>query len=387
MGEANEGGSRGMEKVPVQTEQYPTDLLQRFLCSNSHQTQIRAFNEEEEEDGEEIELNLGLSLGGRFGVDKNSKKLIRSSSIAGTMLLRDDEASTPAAVSYPAALIRTSSLPPETEEEWRKRKELQTLRRMEAKRRRFEKQRNKDGIGMGTGGCFEEERREIDGLTGLNLREKRPGLAISTVAPPFGLPTWAAAARQALTGGIVDEVGKGKGGCASGGGGGLPAVGQPASQCSAESQGGSSSGMSELDSKHIQGSSSYGEARSSSQERGNPEAAGSSGSKMCENPSGSSKTETKNPSKKPDSGENRGREAGTTSMEDMPCVFTVGDGPDGRRVEGILYKYGKGEEVRIMCVCHGKFLSPAEFVKHAGGKNVAHPLRHIVVNPNSGPCL
>lgn len=257
MGEANEGRSRGMEKVPLQTEKYPTDLLQRFLCSNSQQTQIRAFNEEEEEDGEEIELNLGLSLGGRFGVDKNSKKLIRSSSIAGTMLLRDDEASTPAAVSYPAALIRTSSLPPETEEEWRKRKELQTLRRMEAKRRRFEKQRNKDGIGMGTGGCFEEERREIEGLTGLNLREKRPGSAISTVAPPFGLPTWAAAARQALTGGIVDEVGKGKGGCASGGGGGLPAVGQPASQCSAESQGGSSSGMSELDSKHIQGSSFF----------------------------------------------------------------------------------------------------------------------------------
>lgn len=260
MGEANEAGSRGMEKVPLQTEKYPTDLLQRFLCSNSHQAQLGAFNEEEE-DAEEIELNLGLSLGGRFGVDKNSKKLIRSSSIAGTIpLLRDDEGSTRAAVSYPA-LIRTSSLPPETEEDWRKRKELQTLRRMEAKRRRFEKQRNKDGIGMGTGGCFEEERREIEGLTGLNLREKRPCSGIATVAPPFGLPTWAAAARQALMGGIVDDVAKGKG-CTSGGaggsGGGLPlGVGQPASQCSAESQGGSSSGMSELDSKHIQGSSFF----------------------------------------------------------------------------------------------------------------------------------
>lgn len=79
---------------------------------------------------------------------------------------------------------------------------------------------------------------------------------------------------------------------------------------------------------------------------------------------------------------NRAKEIGTTAMEDMPCVFTKGDGPDGRRVEGILYKYGKGEEVRIMCVCHGSFLSPAEFVKHAGGGNVAHPLRHIVINPN-----
>lgn len=259
MGEANEAGSRGMEKLPLQSEKYPTDLLQRFLCSNSHQARIAAFNEEE--DAEEIELNLGLSLGGRFGVDKNAKKLIRSSSIAGTIpLLRDDEGSIPAAASYPA-LIRTSSLPPETEEEWRKRKELQTLRRMEAKRRRFEKQRNKDGIGMGSGGCFEEERREIDGLTGLNLREKRPCSGFTAVAPPFGSPTWAAAARQALiVGGIVDEVAKGKG-CTSGGGGagggGLPGVGQPASQCSAESQGGSSSGMSELDSRHIQGKSFF----------------------------------------------------------------------------------------------------------------------------------
>lgn len=260
MGEANEGGSRGMEKVSVQTEKYPTDLLQRFLCSNnSHQNQIGVFNEDEE-DAEEIELNLGLSLGGRFGVDKNSKKLIRSSSVAGTIpLLRgEDDASTPTAVSYPA-LIRTSSLPPETEEDWRKRKELQTLRRMEAKRRRFEKQRNKDGIGMGTGGCFEDERREIEGLSGLNLREKRPcSSSMTAVGPPFGMPTWAAATRQVLIGGIVDDVAKGKG-CTSGGGGGggLPGGGQPASQCSAESQGGSSSGMSELDSKHIQGSSFF----------------------------------------------------------------------------------------------------------------------------------
>ena len=81
--------------------------------------------------------------------------------------------------------------------------------------------------------------------------------------------------------------------------------------------------------------------------------------------------------------ESRRKGSGMSFMEDMPCVFTRGDGPNGRRIEGILYKYGKGEEVRIMCVCHGSFLSPAEFVKHAGGGDVAHPLRHIVVNPSS----
>lgn len=87
-------------------------------------------------------------------------------------------------------------------------------------------------------------------------------------------------------------------------------------------------------------------------------------------------------SSKPQSAESRGKEIGPNAMEDMPCVFTKGDGPNGRRIEGILYKYGKGEEVRIMCVCHGKFLSPAEFVKHAGGGEVSHPLRQIVINPN-----
>lgn len=67
-------------------------------------------------------------------------------------------------------------------------------------------------------------------------------------------------------------------------------------------------------------------------------------------------------------------------MLDMPCVSTKGDGPNGKKIEGFLYQYKKGEEVKIVCVCHGRFLSPAEFVKHAGGADVAHPLKHIVVN-------
>ncbi|KAL2226299.1 UNVERIFIED_CONTAM: Ninja-family protein AFP2 [Sesamum indicum] len=98
-------------------------------------------------------------------------------------------------------------------------------------------------------------------------------------------------------------------------------------------------------------------------------------------------SETDSPSKRPEASRTRGKEVGTNSMEDMPCVFTKGDGPNGRRVDGILYKYGKGEEVRIMCVCHGNFHSPAEFVKHAGGTDVDHPLKHIVVNPNSSSLL
>jgi len=68
-------------------------------------------------------------------------------------------------------------------------------------------------------------------------------------------------------------------------------------------------------------------------------------------------------------------------MEDMPMVSSKVDGPNGKKIDGFLYKYRKGEEVRIVCVCHGNFLTPAEFVKHAGGSDVTNPLRHIVVNP------
>lgn len=88
--------------------------------------------------------------------------------------------------------------------------------------------------------------------------------------------------------------------------------------------------------------------------------------------------------RKEDSVDRKGKGMATsTGLVDMPCVFTKGDGPNGRRVDGILYKYGKGEEVRIMCICHGSFLTPAEFVKHGGGGDVDRPLRHIVVNTSS----
>lgn len=79
---------------------------------------------------------------------------------------------------------------------------------------------------------------------------------------------------------------------------------------------------------------------------------------------------------------NRPKDMGRNMMDEMPCVSVKGDGPNGRSIKGFLYKYRKGEEVRIVCVCHGSFLTPAEFVKHAGGGNVTHPLKHIVVSPS-----
>lgn len=66
-------------------------------------------------------------------------------------------------------------------------------------------------------------------------------------------------------------------------------------------------------------------------------------------------------------------------MQEMPGVFTKGL-PNGNKVEGILYNYRKGGDVRIVCICHGSFLTPSEFVEHAGAGKVEHPLRHIVVS-------
>ncbi|KAH0671043.1 hypothetical protein KY289_025536 [Solanum tuberosum] len=397
-----------MENLSMETNRFSRDLLQRFMgggggssSSSSGKSRVEVVvaggkEVKEEEDEGKVELNLGLSLGGRFGVDKssNSNKLIRSSSVASCLpIVRDDDALAPPPVSYPT-LVRTSSLPVETEEEWRKRKELQTLRRMEAKRRRSEKQRNlrgdKEGGGgstvVGGGGSMEDEKREIE----MNLRGRLDKEQYLASAKRFGLsvsPTLAAVARQgSLTGGGIDlTMGKGKG---SYSGGKMQGHGKLGSQGSVESQGGgSSSSMSELESKLPQGSGELSPASIHSLQGGGSQDIGLSGSKMRETGSRMSGGDMDSPSKKLEAAKSRAKETGTNTLENMPCVFTKGDGPNGKRVDGILYRYSKGEEVRIMCVCHGSFHSPAEFVKHAGGTDIAHPLKHIVINPNASPLL
>ncbi|CAM8947297.1 unnamed protein product [Rhodiola kirilowii] len=429
MGDAKESGGSSRGSQSWKLDKYPKDLLQRLMSTTTETTSCGGnlgFVKSEEADevvegSDELELNLGLSLGGRFGVDKpHSNKLIRSSSIATTLpFVREADVSSVVAQSSYPTIVRTSSLPAETEEEWRKRKELQTLRRSEAKRRRTEKQKgtnlnsnsninpisnsntnpnlNKEGMCLER--SLDDDRREIEASGGINLRDKQYMISAlanyksgSWVGRPFGLPNWAKS-------GGVDLSVKCK---SSGSGGGLLRANsgfgqqqqhqlQRDSQGSVESQGGSSSGVSEFESKSIQGTGSAGEAKSStgnhsSQEQNNQEGAADADTSKTKSTKNSCKTSAsgsaENPSKRPDS-RYKGKEVSGNGMGEMPCVFTTGDGPNGRRIDGILYKYGKGEEVRIMCVCHGIFLSPAEFVKHAGGTDVDHPLRHIVVNTSA----
>lgn len=70
-----------------------------------------------------------------------------------------------------------------------------------------------------------------------------------------------------------------------------------------------------------------------------------------------------------------------SSLPKMPCVSTTGPSPNGKTISGFLYSYSR-DEVSIVCVCHGTFLSPAEFVQHSGRTDLSHPERHIVVNPS-----
>lgn len=135
--------SNKMENLSLQSNpRIPRDLLHRFPVA----TAAAGVSRCSDLNSEEVELNLGLSLGGRFGVDKSNSKLIRSSSIAAILpVVKDDDVLGTgidnSGRGY-SGLIRTSSLPVETEDEWRKRKELQSLRRLAAKRRRSEKQRS-----------------------------------------------------------------------------------------------------------------------------------------------------------------------------------------------------------------------------------------------------
>lgn len=84
------------------------------------------------------------------------------------------------------------------------------------------------------------------------------------------------------------------------------------------------------------------------------------------------------PSKVDASSQQRQQQASILSR--MPCVSTTGNGPNGKTISGLLYRYTKNE-VSIVCVCHGQSFSPAGFVEHAGGVGITHPLKHITILP------
>jgi len=244
------------------------------------------------------------------------------------------------------ALTRTCSLPAETEEDWRKRKELQSQRRMESKRKRLERIKN---VRVIRGRSNSEEICEENG---------RVGLVVSVNNGELSTPI------------------------------GAESKGETAPQASIASQGsGGSSGVSDLESQPTQVTGTKPASVHSLPPRVEQKPVPTNGSTTDK--AGGAGVENPTTNKVTVVAHKNGNEESVmkSMMVDMPCVSTKGDGPNGKRIEGFLYRYNKGEEVKIVCVCHGSFLSPAEFVKHAGGDDVAHPLRQIVVCTSPSPFL
>ncbi|XP_075493562.1 ninja-family protein AFP3-like [Primulina tabacum] len=293
-----------MEKVQENEEKFNLSLLANGVRIDlQHKFTSQGFEEEDED----MELSLGLSSNGRFGVDLARKKLKRYSSISDLVspveAAADNGGGTqPPRVSvlesYGQPLMRACSLPTEAAaEEVRRRRELQSMRRMEARKKRMEKLKNVRVV-KDKESCLESENGGFQMVCNENCNGLENGHAM-----------------EGSTGSRVSG----------------------------------SSGVSETQSQHINGIQN---------------------------------TEVKSPSSGDEGTTCGAKETLKNAMLDMPYVSTKCDGVNGNKVDGFLYRYKKGEEVRILCVCHGQFLSPAEFVKHGGGGDVENPLKHIVVNPS-----
>lgn len=117
------------KKVSARMQCYPRDFLKRF-GSGGGETAVEGNKEE----FAEVELSLGLSMGGCSAPKDGC--LLRSPSIDSLSSLCSHGNDFSAAAAAP--LARTLSLPADALEK-KKRKELQSLKRSEAKRKRPEK--------------------------------------------------------------------------------------------------------------------------------------------------------------------------------------------------------------------------------------------------------
>lgn len=246
MAQAEEGRHITTEQLLfMQRNNFSKDLLPRFVSGNN----LPEKTEDLSEVNEDIELSLGLSLNGRFGVDprtKNKFNLKRSSSIPDfltTITTRNDDVSLSETPSSFAPLVRTCSLPIETEEVLRKRKELQTLKRMEAKRKRSEKQRNSKE-GREKNQAFVEDNCKEDKRSFNGSFQQEQYLKVMDGFSSLVMPSWNFCAKGSISHGLELNCDKPN----------VRLPPQPSSQgFSAGSRGTGSSGISESESQVFQG--------------------------------------------------------------------------------------------------------------------------------------
>ncbi|XP_050913963.1 ninja-family protein AFP2 isoform X2 [Lathyrus oleraceus] len=386
-----------------------------------------------------LELSLGLSSNGLFGFDPNAKKIKRT---ASSMIPATADGSGSGSGSGGGNLIRTCSLPAESREEWLRRKELQSQRRMEARKRKNEKRRHsraarerernsrstergagsedggensnnnnlveQDGASAGADGLIRTTSlvRRVGGIVLNNAKEKDQVVPIS---PPSG-PIAGSGSSSGTSGTLESEVQVQQHGQ------GITPMDTENSNADniAEPQnkpkvmnlfeGSSSSKIAEPQNKtkavnllegsgpqnkkkvvrFLEGSNSGNIAGPQNKKKVVRFLEDLSSSKIA-GPQSKPKTVNlfEGSSSSKIAGAQNKTKAARNPLDDMPSVTTKGNGPNGKRIEGFLYKYGRGKDVRIVCVCHGSFLTPAEFVKHAGGGDVPNPLKQIVVNSSS----
>ncbi|KAL6586115.1 hypothetical protein OROMI_002759 [Orobanche minor] len=77
---------------------------------------------------------------------------------------------------------------------------------------------------------------------------------------------------------------------------------------------------------------------------------------------------------------------GCGSYPNLPWVSTTGQGPNGKTISGVTYKYSP-TQIRIVCACHGSHMSPDEFVRHAAAeeKNTRDAGTGLALYPSSNP--
>uniref|UniRef100_A0ACD5WYP2 Uncharacterized protein n=1 Tax=Avena sativa TaxID=4498 RepID=A0ACD5WYP2_AVESA len=286
-------------------------------------------------ESDEIELGLGLSLGGRFGTDRSPDakrpRLARSTSIASACSVSlgdgDGDGDGDPSPASPLQLLRTSSLPTDTEEERWRRREMQSRRRLEARRKMLGR-RSSVGSSSLPGKPAKEDGGDV--VNGLQLRRSTGS--------------------QGSTSANKQEQG----------------VDRSAISQSADARSSTSENTKQNDMTPPATVAAGRPPNSATPEQPPLRTLGSLTTMRTNSTSDMKKS----------------------MMEDMPMVSSKIEGPGGKKIDGFLYRYRKGGEgVRIVCVCHGSFLTPAEFVKHAGGGDVSNPLRHIVVNPTPSTFL
>lgn len=261
MAEANDIRNGEIENVSLNVAGIPRDTLQKFFSGSNFPRKFEGETEEEAE--EEIELSLGLSLNGRFGVDpKRTNKLTRSSSISD-FFLNQARRNGGVVVDSNARLRRlgrTCSLPAvetETEEEWKKRKELQCLRRQEAKRKRTEKQRvfmaaAKDRAVAAEENCpavGNDDEKRGEGVDG-GRQEQVPEMLKGFISAGWtlGVSNWVPAAAHGLeTKPLRPNALDGRGGGGGGGGEGVPPPSSSPGSIGSQGSGSGSSLVSDFD--------------------------------------------------------------------------------------------------------------------------------------------